>query len=304
MAIREYVGEDGTAYANSCNDGDFKATIYDADDTESVKTEAESSAETFKIERKRKIKSDVLTTLSAAAINLTPIIIDNIKHRKDPVPYRQNKSDIIRFGLSMLIPSFQLFDTVALGGKIQNKISEKTPFKLSDIGNVVNLIQAYPSTHKVIVNYFSNVSKQANGQQQVITNDHTKRDAIFTCANLISPYIMNKMSDDRYTVIERFSSIIPIKMFGGLVRKFAGTNPTLQNAYSMATTCLQVADFGNKKFNTAVRSNNGMNSNKANVFGTILDVAQDAMGMNRGNISRFNDGYYDGWNGGSRFNNL
>jgi hypothetical protein len=304
MPISEYVGEDGTSYVNEqYHDGDFRATVYDADDLEQHGS-AVNNEEELKLERKRKIKSDILTVLASAAINLTPIIIDNIKHRKDPVPYRQNKPDVLRFGISMVVPTLQLVDTVAFNSKLQTTLKSKTPFSLSDVNNAVNLIQTYPSTHKCVVNYLSNVSRQSAGQQQVITNDTTKRDAWFTCLNLISPYIMNKMSDDRLNVVERFASIIPIKMFGNLVRKFASTNPTLQNVYNMTTTCLQVADFGNKKINTAVRSNNGMNTAGTNTLSAILDVAQDAMGMSRGNISRFNDGYYDGWNGGSRFNNL
>lgn len=300
MAIKEYVGEDATTHVNNEEGNDFKATVYDTEDVESLT----SNNDTTQIERKRKIKSDIFTVAAAAVINASPIVIESIKHRKDSVPYKQTKSDIVRFGMSLIMPTIQLLDTVLLNGKIQNTIKEKTPFKFSDINNVVNLVAAYPSTHTVVQNFFSNVSRQQNGQQQVAIDDTSKRDAFVACATLVSPYVMEKMADERYTFVEKVSNVLPIKIFGGLVRRVASTNPTLQNGYNMVTTCLQVADFGNKKFNTAVRSNNGMRTNPSNTFSTILDVAQDAMGMSRGNISYYNNGGYDGWNNGSRFNNF
>ena len=108
--------------------------------------------------------------------------------------------------------------------------------------------------------------------------------------------------------MERFSSILPMKMFGGLVRKFVSTDPKLQQGYDLVTGCIRVADFSNNTFNKAIRSNNGMRNNQSNSFSTIIDAMQDITGMSRGNISRFNDGYYgqgyDGWNNGSRFNNF
>ena len=305
MAMNEYFGEDMTAHVNEgSTNKDFEATVYDSDDTsfgtDKVNEEAEKQRE-----RKQKIKSDTFSLAASAIINLLPMVIDTVKHRKDPTPYKQNKSDIVRFGISMILPTIQFVDTVALNGKIQDTIKTKTPFTLGDIRNVVNVVQAYPSTHKVIKDYFSNVSRQANGQQQIITDDYSKRNMFINLANTVSPYIMDKMADDRYTMLERLSSIIPIKMFGGLVRKFASTDPKLQHGYDLVTTCIKVADYSNKSFNTAIRSNNGMRTGPANSFGTVIDVLQDVAGMSRGNISRYNDGgYYDGWNGGSRFNNF
>lgn len=302
MAISTFMGEDGTAYTDDSNKNrDFTATMYDDVDTEEFKIDEE--AEKLRL-KKQKTKSDVLSLIASAAINAAPMVFDAIKHRHDPTPHKQKKSDLVKFGISMILPSLQVIDTVALDCKIQNKIKEKTPFTLSDIRNVVNVVQSYPSTHRVLSDYFSNVSRQANGQQQIIIDDSSKRDMFLSIANVVSPYIMDKMSDDRYSMLERFSSIIPIKMFGGLVRKLAGTNPKLQQGYNVLTTCLTVADFGNKSLNKAVRSNNGMRSGQNNSLGTFLDVMQDFTGMNRGNISRYNDGF-DGWNGvnGSRFNN-
>ncbi len=307
--MKEYIGEDGTAYANENyqNNGDFKATVYDADENEeSINVDAE--LENLKREKKHKIKSDVFSLIASAAINALPMVLETIKHRKDPTPYKCKKSDVFRFGTSLILPSIQVLDTVALNCKIQNTIKEKTPFTFGDIRNVVNVVQSYPSTHTVLRNYFSNISRQANGEQQVIVDDTSKRDMFVSLANTISPYIVDKMTDDRFSVMERFSSILPMKMFGGLVRKFVSTDPKLQQGYDLVTGCIRVADFSNNTFNKAIRSNNGMRNNQSNSFSTIIDAMQDITGMTRGNISRFNDGYYgggfDGWNNGSRFNNF
>ena len=307
--MKEYIGEDGTAYANENyqNNGDFKATVYDADENgESINVDAE--LENLKREKKHKIKSDVFSLIASAAINALPMVLETVKHRKDPVPYKCKKSDVFRFGTSLILPSIQVLDTVALNCKIQNTIKEKTPFTFGDIRNVINVVQSYPSTHTVLRNYFSNISRQANGEQQVIVDDTSKRDMFVSIANTISPYIVDKMTDDRFSVMERFSSILPMKMFGGLVRKFVSTDPKLQQGYNLVTGCIRVADFSNNTFNKAIRSNNGMRNNQSNSFSTIIDAMQDITGMTRGNISRFNDGYYgggfDGWNNGSRFNNF
>lgn len=307
--MKEYIGEDGTAYANENyqNNGDFKATVYDADENEeSINVDAE--LENLKREKKHKIKSDVFSLIASAAINALPMVLETVKHRKDPTPYKCKKSDVFRFGTSLILPSIQVIDTVALNCKIQNTIKEKTPFSFGDIRNVVNVVQSYPSTHTVLKNYFSNISRQANGEQQVIVDDTSKRDMFVSLANTISPYIVDKMTDDRFSVMERFSSILPMKMFGGLVRKFVSTDPKLQQGYDLVTGCIRVADFSNNTFNKAIRSNNGMRNNQSNSFSTIIDAMQDITGMTRGNISRFNDGYYgggfDGWNNGSRFNNF
>ena len=307
--MKEYIGEDGTAYANENyqNNGDFKATVYDADENEeSINVDAE--LENLKREKKHKIKSDVFSLIASAAINALPMVLETVKHRKDPTPYKCKKSDVFRFGTSLILPSIQVLDTVALNCKIQNTIKEKTPFTFGDIRNVVNVVQSYPSTHTVLRNYFSNISRQANGEQQVIVDDTSKRDMFVSLANTISPYIVDKMTDDRFSVMERFSSILPMKMFGGLVRKFVSTDPKLQQGYNLVTGCIRVADFSNNTFNKAIRSNNGMRNNQSNSFSTIIDAMQDITGMTRGNISRFNDGYYgggfDGWNNGSRFNNF
>lgn len=248
-----------------------------------------------KEQRKRKIKSDVFSLIASGVINGAPIVIDAIKHRKDIVPYKTNTKDLVKFGVSMVLPAIQAVDTLALKGKIQNTIAEKTPFKFDDIRNVVNIVQAYPATHAAVKNFMSNVQAQSNGQIQVETNPNVKRDAILGCLNTVSPYVVDKFCDPNTTFVEKCSSIIPLKIFGGLVRKIVSTNPKLQQAYDVTTSLVRVADYGNKTLGSAVRSNSNMKTGAANTLGALLDVVQDATGMTRGSVSRYNDDRYDSW---------
>lgn len=254
-----------------------------------------------KAEKKHRIKSDVFSLVATGVINGLPIVIDAIKNKKNNVPYKVDKQSAIKFGVSMILPTIKAVDTIALNGKIQTTIETKTPFKFSDIQNVANIVQAYPSTHRALTQFMSNVQAQSTGKAQVTANKDVTRDAILGCLNTVSPYVVDKFCDDNMTFVEKCSSVIPIKIFGGLVRKFVSTNPKLQQGYDMITSVVRVADYGNKTLSTAVRSNSNMRNNASNTLGSVLDVVQDLTGMTRGNISRYGD-QYDGWNGGSRFN--
>ena len=64
------------------------------------------------VERKRKIKTDVFTLITSGVINGIPIAIDVLKHRKDVVPHKVEKRDLVRFGVSMIMPTIQVVDTV------------------------------------------------------------------------------------------------------------------------------------------------------------------------------------------------
>ena len=243
--------------------------------------------------RKRKIKSDVGSVIATFGINALPIIIETIKHKKDPTPYRINKSDAVRLGVAMVMPTIQMLDTVCNGGKIQAKIEEKTPFKMSDIRNVVNIIQAYPSAHRTLTNFMGNVSREANGKQRISESDHVKRDTWLGCSTIVAPYIIDKFSDETMTFSEKVSSIIPIKMFGGLVRRFADSNPTARRIYDATTAIVNVANVGNREFNNlAVKSNHGQMKSSQNTLGSVLDVVQDLTGMSRGRINGGYDDYY------------
>lgn len=262
-----------------------------------------SPVDTSILERKRKVKTDVLSLIATGIINGAPILIDSLKHKKENLPYKTDSRSLIRFGVSMALPAIQAIDTIAFNGKLQNTLEERSPVKLSDIRNVVNIVQAYPATHRALKNFMSNVQAEHTGAQQIEIADHLKRDTILGCINTVSPYVIDKFCDNNMTFAEKCSSIIPIKIFGGMIRKIASTNPKLQQAYDVTTSIVRVADIGNKTLSTAIRPNSGVRTGASNTLGSILDLTQDMMGMTRGNISRFGD-TYDGWSGGSRFNNF
>lgn len=278
----------------------YSNDFYENDDQVYGNPNVESDVDVL---RKRKIKSDVGSTIATFGINALPIIIDALKHRKDPTPYRINRSDAIRLGVAMVMPTVQMLDTVCNHGKLQAAIEEKTPFKMSDIRNVVNVVQAYPAVHRTLTNFMGNVSREANGKQKITESEHVKRDTYLGCATTIAPYIIDKFSDETMSFTEKVSSVIPIKMFGGLVRRFADSNPTARRLYDATTAIVNVASVGNREFNNlAVKSNHGQMRSTQNTLGSVIDVVQDLTGMSRGNIGGGYGDYYgrngSRWGGG------
>ena len=309
MAVKVDIQTGETTNVESTNFNEFanmpSPDFNDSDTSEygeeySVNLEDEEA----KLEKKRKIKSDLFTMIAAGVVNAIPIALDYFKHRKDPVPYKTNRRDLVKLGISMVLPTIQTIDTAVLDSKIQRSVEEKTPFTLSDVRNVVNVCQAYPSTSKALKNFMNNASRQSVGQQAVPVDSNTKRDAIVSCVNVIAPYIANKFSNDQLTFVEKCASVIPLKIFGGMVKRVASLNPKTRQVYEVVTNAVKVVDFGNKTLiNNVVRSSNGMRQGPANQINSALDFFQDITGMNRGNISAYNDYNYNGW-GGSRFNSF
>lgn len=306
MAVKTFIDEDGEYYVTDDNgvvdldqngSQDFVSRDYDAEYAQTQQNVVDEE----KLSRKRKIKTDVVSVLATGLINSIPLITDALKHKNDPVPHRADKKALTRLGISMILPTIKALDTIALNGKVQSIIEEKTPFTFSDITNVVNIVQAYPSTHRVVKDFMSNVSRQTSGQQQIPIPRDVTTDMWISCGTIVSPYICEKITDDRLSFIERCTSIIPLKIFGSTVKKFAAIDPKLQRGYDVLATTIRVADFGNRNMSSIIRPNHGSRNGAANTFGSILDIAQDAMGMSRGNISAF--GHNDYWGGGSRFNN-
>lgn len=302
MAVKTYIDGDNMDYAGFNEAGSTQDFVERNYDEQYAQQQAAAGDSPEVAARKRKVKSDILCVAATGLINAIPMISDGIKHKKDPTPHRVKKGDLIRFGASLILPTIQAVDTIIFKEKLQTTLAEKTPVKFSDVRNVINLTLAYPSTHRVVSDFMSNVSRQTTGQQQVSISKDYKSNMLLSCATLFAPYITDRLTDDRLSFVERCSSVIPIKMFGGLVKKVVTIDPRLQRGYDVATSALRVAEFGNRQFSSAVRSNHGMRTGAANTLGSILDIAQDAMGMSRGNISQY--GGYDGWNGGSRWSSF
>jgi hypothetical protein len=100
------------------------------------------------------------------------------------------------------------------------------------------------------------------------------------------------------TVTQKMSAVIPIKMLGGFVRRFADSNPTLRRGYDAVTAVVKVADFGNQTL-SAVKPNQGARSTAQNQLGSAIELIQDVTGMSRGRLSRYGGDEY----GSSRWNN-
>ncbi len=246
---------------------------------------------------KRKVRSDTYSAISSIGINVFPIVIDMIKHRKDEVPYKIPTSDLVRVGVAAAIPTLQLADTVWNKSRLQKTIKEKTPFELGDVRNLVNVIQAYPASHRMLLNFMGNVSRSAEGKQQIDIQNRVKRDAIVGLSTIVAPYVADKFSDERMTVAQKMSSVIPIKMLGGFVRRFADSNPTLRRGYDAVTAVVKVADFGNQTL-SAVKPNQGARSTAQNQLGSAIELVQDLTGMSRGRLNRYGGDDY----GSSRWN--
>lgn len=249
--------------------------------------------------RKRKIKSDVGSLIATIGINALPIISKLVKHRNDEIPYRINSGDLVRLGTLSIVPAIQAIDTVCNKGRIQEMMETKTPFKMSDVRNVVNIVTTYPAAHRYLTNFMGNVVRNTEGKQVIETNSTIKRDTLLGCATTLAPYVIDKFSDESMTFAQKLGSVVPVKIFGGWVRRLADANPTTRRLYDGFTAVVNVASVGNRELgNLATKANKGQNKSAQNAFGAVLDVVQDMTGMSRGRVG----GYYDNDRyGGSRW---
>lgn len=282
--------------------GDFNAEPnYD---TFGDETAAMSEAEAI---IKRRKKADVTSAIVTTGINAIPIVVDVFKHRKDPTPYKVNKNDLICLGISSALPIFQAVDTVAFGGKCQNKINEKLNGNLTfnDIKNIVNLVNLYPSAHDLIKKTMNQATAKANNQVVIPIDSFTKMKASIGLGTLLTPYVCEKMTDDSKSVMSRIGSVLPlpIPFIGSLVRNYVykSNNTKAQGVYQLAAAALNVADTANKTLTPAVRATSiGNSSNKvSSELDTALNIASQFLGSPRGSIGGnglYSNGYYNnGW---------
>lgn len=263
--------------------------------------------EAMKKVRTRQIKTDVISAGLSIAWSVIPMAVAAHAHKNDPIPYKPTTMDYVRAGSTALIPIVKVVDTIAFHGAIQNKIAEKTSFTLNDVRNVVNFVSLYQPLHTAAANYMENISRQQKQQQAVPLSGGIKTATFLSIANLVTPFVVDKFTDTDLTFSQRFATVMPVKMFGGIVRKIACTNPKVAQMYDVANAAVKVASFGNNTLSNAVRPTQGSTLNKtSNAISGILDFASDVMGMSRGNINSvygYNNGYsQNGWNnGGSRW---
>ena len=105
MAVKTVIGEDAIGTDAFKNDYQFDPKTNDFVENDESYGNTKTIENPLDVERKKKIKSDIFTLLGSAIVNAVPIVVDAIKHRKDTVPYKVNKTQIARLGTSIAIPS-------------------------------------------------------------------------------------------------------------------------------------------------------------------------------------------------------
>ena len=254
---------------------------------------------------KREKKADVISLVASLTLSTIPMAISAIKSKNSPTPYKPGAKDFARIGLFNILPIVKAIDTVFLNKKIQDTFDAKLPFKFNDVRNVVNIAYAYSPFHNIITNSFENSNRRARNEQAVPNSKYDVASAWLSGINLVMPYVVYKFTDDTMTFAQKCSSILPIGVIGGYVRKLAYSNPKTAQAYDITSSLVRAVSYGNNQLSNAVRSTNGSTINKAsNQVGNIVNFASDLMGINRGGFqSNYGYGYgrNDGWNGGQRW---
>lgn len=245
---------------------------------------------------KREVKSDVISAVASLALSAAPMVFSAIKYRNDAVPYKPTIKDFVKFGLINVIPVVKAVDTAFLGGKIQNAIDSRSPIKFNDIRNISNVLQAYQPFHNIVGNYFENMSRRSRNEQPIANSAYDVASAWLSGVNLIAPFVIYKFTDDTMTFTQKCSSILPIGLVGGYVRKFAYQNPSVAHAYEVATAALGTVSYGNKMISNAVRPTPGSTVNKGTAaFTTGINFVSDLLGVNNHGGFGGNGGYNGGY---------
>lgn len=245
-------------------------------------------------ERHRQIKCGVINTLATVGINSIPIIVQTIKNKKEGIPNKINKFDVIRTAVSTAFPILETVDAAFLGNKLEKTVH------LKDVRNVVNIAMTYPAAHRTLNDLVNRTVQRTNENGQPIVETE-KTDAGFrTClgiANLLVPYFTNKFTDNNLTFMQKLGSAVPIPILGRGIRILAQRNPTLNNLYETGTGLLKVASGSAKSIGTAVRAKPNSVLNKAtSTVSNVADTIGDILGVPRGNIG-YGGGYYNPYGG-------
>lgn len=272
------------------------AFIYEGSETEPTDfaenvTQTESTAKVvdpIAAERHRNIKCGIINTVISAGINSIPIIIDTVKNKKQGIPNKINKYDVIRLAVTTAFPILETVDAAFLG----NKLTEKCHLK--DIRNVTNLAMTYPAAHHALNEFMNKAVKKSDPNAANIPEEKSDATAKtwLGVANLITPYVTNKFTDSNLTFMQKINSTIPIPMVGGLVRRFARNNPAINNLYETGTGLIRFASGSAKSLTNAVRAKPNSTINKAtSTVSTVADTLGDLLGVPRGNVGYSNFGY-------------
>ena len=236
---------------------------------------------------KCKVKSDFLVIGASVITNGIPILVDNINRKRQGLPPTVQKDRLVKFGVNSAVPLLMLVDDVFLKGKIQKKIP------LSDVRNVVNIVSAYPNTHKVINATIDNNFRKSTGRAKIDVDKARNVELVLDLTNIVTPYIASKMTDDSLNFVEKVKSAVPVPIVGFMVKKICNLNPNLRRAYDNGSTLVRIASGATKSLGSAMRSNPNSTVGKAtSTLGDILDTVSDLTGVNRG--GGFGGGNYYG----------
>lgn len=278
------------------------AFIYEGSETEptdfaETTTTTESTTKTIDpivAERHRNVKCGLINTAISVGINSIPIIIDSVKNKKQGIPNKINKTDIVRLAVTAAFPILETVDAAFLG----NKLTEKCHLK--DARNVVNLAMTYPAAHRALNDFMNKTAKKGDPNASQVPEEKTDAAAKtwLGIANLITPYVTNKFTDSNLTFMQKINSTIPIPMVGGLVRRFARNNPAINNLYETGTGLIRFASGSAKSLTNAVRAKPNSTINKATTtVSTVADTLGDLLGVPRGNVGYGNFGGYNNYGG-------
>lgn len=238
------------------------------------------------IDRHRNIKCGIINTVVSLGINSVPIIVSAIKNKKSGIPVKIEKGDIVKAAVSTAFPILETVDAAFLGNKLTNK------YHLKDVRNVTNVVITYPAAHRAL-NEFVNKTIRSNESVVSVESSNATAMAWLGIANLITPYITDKMTNNNLSVKQKLNSVIPLPLVGRFIGTVANKNPKLRDLYSTATNLVKFTSSGARSLGNAVRSKPNSTVNKAtNSIASIADTIGDVLGVPRGNIGGYGGGYY------------
>lgn len=239
-------------------------------------------------ERKRSIKCGIINTAISLGLNSIPIVIDTIRNKKQGIPNKINKTDIIRMAVTTAFPVLETIDAAFLNNNLSNK------FHLKDVRNITNVVMTYPAAHQALNEFVNKTINNKDGEAQVV---EPKTDALaktwLGIGNIITPYITNKFTDENLTFMQKVNSAIPIPIIGRFIRTAASRNPDLQNIYQTGAGLISFAQGSSRALGNAVRAKPNSTINKAtNTITNVADTIGDILGVSR------NNGIYNNYGGG------
>lgn len=263
--------------------------------------------------RKHRRKVNGINTVIALAINCAPIINKVLISKKKGTVLHIKKEIISAVVLSS--PSVLLtVDDLFLKGKLQTNDNFRETVK--HVRNVTTIVSLYgPVYGSVQESIYRNKNKR-NFQE----NTMPARKSILTgeimlkAVGLISPYIVNEICDKSLSTKEKLHSIIPIGVFGTMIRDVMSLNPNTAKIYEKSSMILRLGSIGTDLVGGAVISGNSNNNKVQKGFSAVSNILNTAMSLTGVNNNNGGPGYswsgnngnsWNGYGGGNngRFNN-